>query len=182
MKDRIEIPLSKTKILLLFTGSLVFVCLGIFFAYQPDIFTTSLINRPEYVRILGLLAVLLFGLCSIFLFRKLFDSKLGLVIDQQGITDNSSGTSVGLIEWKDIEGIDFLQIASTKFLLLSTSQPDKYISKAPNGLAKRAMKANNKLYGSPLCISSNALKIRFEELQKLVLEEFEKRKVSRSNY
>ena len=182
MKDRIEIPLSKVKILLLFTASLVFVCLGIFFAYQPDIFTTSLINRPEYVRILGFVAVLLFGLCAFFLLRKLFDTKLGLIIDQKGITDNSSGTSVGLIEWEDIEGIDFLQIASTKFLLLITSHPDKYISKAPNGLARRAMKANNKLYGSPLCISSNALKIPFDELQKLVVAEFEKRKVERSNH
>ncbi|MDH3711550.1 MAG: hypothetical protein OER04_16785 [Cyclobacteriaceae bacterium] len=175
MNDKIEIPLSKSKIIVLLAGSLIFVSIGILFIYRPDSFTTSVFNRPQYILVAGIFSALIFGLCGLFLGRKLFDSKVGLTVDHHGITDNSSGTSIGLIEWEDIQGIEVLQVASTKFVLLVTDQPEKYIARAPSGLAKRAMKANYQMYGSPICISSNALKIRFAELQSLLVDEFQKR-------
>ncbi len=175
MVENIEIPLSKLKILILLVGSVIFVVLGVLFSYSPETFITSRFSNPEVIRIVGIIAVLFFGLTTIFLIRKLFDSKAGLIFDQNGIIDNSSGTSVGLIEWADIQGIDTLQIASSKFIILITNQPEKYIARARNSFAKRAMKANYQMYGSPICISSNALKIRFAELQTLMVDEFQKR-------
>ncbi|WP_445383001.1 STM3941 family protein [Robiginitalea sp. IMCC43444] len=176
MEEKIEIQLSKTKILLLLSGAIAFVVLGTLLAMNPEPFRSPLFRNPETIRIAGIVAVGFFGLCLIFIAKKLFDQKAGLIIDQKGITDNSNSTSVGLIEWDDISDIGTIQVASTKILMLETDKPDKYINRAKNGISKRALKANHKMYGSPLSIVSNSLKIKYDDLEKLIREEFEKRK------
>ncbi|WP_271764832.1 STM3941 family protein [Aquimarina algiphila] len=176
MKDKIEIELSKKKIFLLLIGALVFVILGVLFIMSPGLFASGFFRNSEIVRIIGIVAVGFFGLCLGFAVKKLFDNKMGLIIDQNGITDHTNATSVGLIEWNDITGIETVQIASTKILMLLTDQPDKYIERAKNTLSKRALKANHKMYGSPLSITSNSLKIKYDDLEKLISSELKKRK------
>ncbi|RIV35988.1 hypothetical protein D2V08_03315 [Flagellimonas lutimaris] len=176
MADKIEVQLSKTKILLLLIGAIAFVVLGILFIINPEPFESSRFNNPEMIRIAGIASVVFFGLCVLFIAKKLFDKKVGLTIDQYGITDNSNATSVGLIAWDDITDIMAVQVASTKILLLKTDKPDKYIEQVKNGISKRAMKANHEIYGSPLTIISSSLKIKYDDLEKLIIDEFEKRK------
>lgn len=174
MEERIEIQLSKTKILLLLIGATVFVVLGIHFIINPEQFKSTIFRNIEIIRIVGIASVAFFGLCLVFITKKLFDKKVGLTIDQNGITDNSNRANLGIIEWTDITGIGTIQVASTKILMLETDKPEKYIERAKNGIAKSAMKANYKMYGSPLSIISNSLKIKHDDLQKLITKEFEK--------
>ena len=176
MDSKIEIPLSKLKIGLLFIGAIIFVILGIQFAINPEEWLSSRSKSPEFVRLIGIISAIFFGICGIFIARKLFDRKIGLTIDEKGITDNTNATSVGLIEWDDITGIDRLEIASSKILIIKTDKPNKYIEKAKNGVSKRAMKANNKMYGSPISIISSSLKMKFNELENLIESELKRRK------
>ena len=176
MKGKIEIPLSKTKILLLLIAAIGFVVLGVVFVLNPEGFESSIFRNPVVIRMVGIASTIFFGLCSLFIIKKFFDKKVGLTIDQDGITDNTNGTSVGLVEWADILAIETLEIATTKMLILQTDKPEKYMGRAKNGIIKRAMKANLKMYGSPLSIVSTSLKIKFKDLEKLVREEFEKQK------
>lgn len=176
MESKIEIQLNKLKIGLLFIGALIFVILGIQFAINPEEWLSSRSKSPEFVRIMGLISVAFFGVCGIFIGRKLFDKKIGLTIDERGITDNTNATSIGLIEWEDITGIDKVEIASSKILIIKTDKPDKYIERAKNGISKRAMKANNKMYGSPISIISSSLKMKFNELENLIKSELKRRK------
>lgn len=175
MNEKIEIPLSKKKIFLLFTGATIFVIIGVLFILKPETFTSILFRDPEKIRLAGIASVIFFGICSVFIGKKLYDKGVGLTIDVNGITDNTNATSIGLIEWKDIIGIEIKQVMSTKMLMLMTDQPDKYIDKAKNGISKNAMKANYKMYGSPLSIISSSLKIKFEDLERLIKNEFAKR-------
>ncbi|MEW7290635.1 STM3941 family protein [Aquimarina sp. 2304DJ70-9] len=176
MSEKIEIPLSKTKIVLLLLGALIFVVVGVFLILEPSTFITSRIRSESIIRIVGIASASFFGLCLIFIARKLFDNKEGLIIDNNGITDNSNATSVGLIEWQDITGVETLQIASTKILLLLTDKPDKYIERAKGSMSKRAMKTNHKMYGTPLSIVATSLKIKFNDLEELIVNELHKRK------
>ena len=176
MESKIEIQLSKLKIGLLFIGALIFVILGIQFAINPEEWLSSRSKSSEFIRIMGLISVVFSGICGIFIGRKLFDKKIGLTIDERGITDNTNATSIGLIEWEDITGIDKIEIASSKILIIKTDKPDKYIERAKNGISKRAMKANNKMYGSPISIISSSLKMKFNELENLIKSELKRRK------
>ena len=178
MSNKIEIPLSKTKILLVVVGAIGFVVAGIYFILNPDQFASNGYGGRQMIQILGVVAAVFLGGALIFAMKKLFDNKVGLVIDDEGIVDNSNATSVGLIEWKDIIGVSTYQVASTKFLILETNDPEKYISRGKNAIVRRGMKMNHNLYGSPLTIISNSLKIKHSELEKLLATEFEKRNTS----
>ena len=54
-------------------------------------------------------------------YRGINVDSLQKLVDEKGITDNTNATSVGLIEWDDITGIDRLEIASSKILIIRTS-------------------------------------------------------------
>lgn len=138
-----------------------------------------LLRNPMVVKSVGIIASIFFGATGIYGIRKIFDNKVGLIIDENGITDNSNASSIGLIEWNDISEIKTEQVMSTKFLLIEIENPEKYIAKAKNKMKARLMKTNMKMYGTPLSITSNTLKYDFDELGKLIQTEFEKNKNAR---
>ena len=176
MNDKIVIHLSKKKALIALVGSVLFVVGGYFMTVYPEKFVSPIMRSHEVIRITGISAICFFGLCLIFISRKLFDNEPGLIIDQNGIINNTNASSMGLIEWDDITGIEKKQVMSTKFLIVYTNNPEKYIQRAKNFISKQAMNMNYKTYGSPISITSNSLKINFDDLEKIITSEFEKRK------
>lgn len=169
-KEQIEIPLSKTKMMLTFFGSLLFVGLGLWFLINPPKSTHWLFGNPTVIFIAGIASVLFFGLVAVTIFRKFSDKKPGLIINKQGITDNSSGVSAGLIPWTDIQEITISQVMNQKFLMFIVRNPEFYLDKVTNPLKRNAMKMNYKTYGSPISISANALQTNFDDLHKLLIE------------
>jgi hypothetical protein len=165
--DKIEIPISKTKIFILLIGTILFVIFGVLFIMTPDSFVTILFRNPQTIRLTGIASVLFFGAAGIYGFLKLFDKSLGLIIDDNGITDNTNASSVGLILWSDITEIKTEQVMSTKFLLIYTTNPEKYLARV-KGLKHKLMKANYKAYGTPFSITSNTLRYKFDDLEKQI--------------
>lgn len=178
--NKIEIPLSKTKILLLLIGAIAFVILGTLFLIIPDTFISPIFRNPQAIRIAGIVAVLFFGAVGLYGFRKLFDKTIGLTIDENGITDNTNATSVGLIDWNDIVEIRTEQVMSTKFLMIFTSNPDKYMERV-NGFKRKLMQGNMKMYGTPLSITSNTLRYDFDDLQRLIKDKLIEQKEKMPN-
>ena len=169
-EEQIEIPLSKTKMILTFLGSIMFVGLGLWFLINPPKSNHWLFGNPTVIFITGIASVIFFGLVAITIFRKFSDKKPGLTINRQGIFDNSSGVSAGLIPWTDIQEIKISQVMSQKFLMFIVSNPEDYLEKVTNPLKRNAMKMNYKTYGSPISISSNALQTNFDDLHKLLID------------
>ena len=173
--EQIEIPLSKKKMLLTLLGSIAFVGFGAFFAMNPTMFTD---HDPIVVFSAGVVSVLFFGVVAIFLFRKLSDKKPGLTINSRGITDNSSGASIGLVLWSDIEGIEMTSVANQKFLTITVENPHDYINKATNPVQRKGMQINHRSYGSPILISANSLQTNLNSLQKLLTVKMEEYKAT----
>ena len=167
--DKIEIPFSKNKIILHLFGSIVLVALSIFIIVE--------IRSWFFIEVVGYCGVFFFGLAFLVLMRQLFDRRSGLIIDQNGLIDHTTYTSVGRIEWKDIVGIDTYQVESTKMIIIHTDNPEKYIKRAKNGFAAKAMRMSQSMTGSPISISSGSIKISHDDLERLLWEEFEKRMV-----
>jgi hypothetical protein len=153
-----EIPLSKTKLSLVILGSLAFVVGGIWLTFyvEYDSFMQPLA---------GILSMAFFGLTGAIGIRKLLDNRPGLIINEQGIHDNSSGLSAGFIPWEDIENIGEITIKNQTFLQIFVKDPQKYLNRA-QGWQKPAQKINYQWYGSVINISANSLKISFLELKK----------------
>lgn len=145
--ERIEIPLSKKKIVLAFVGSLMFVAAGLYLFFVIADMPNS--RYPSLaVKITGVLGVLFFGATAAYTFVKFFDRKPGFIVDSRGISDNSNAASVGFIPWDDITRFKTADVAPTGYLLICVSDPEKYLAGA-KGLARRLMAGNMKIYGTP---------------------------------
>ena len=162
--QRIEIALSKKKIILMLIGALAFVAIGLWFVISPPTISNSYWGNPTKMAIAGYSSIVFFGLCAFVLIKKLPDNKPGLIIDQTGLTDNSSGVSAGQILWTDIENISVIEIHSQKLIMLQVTNPQDYIDKQTSSFKRKMMQLNYKMYGTPLSITSNGLKISFDEL------------------
>ncbi len=120
---------------------------------------------------MGTLSVAFFGACGIYGMIKLFDQKYGLIINKDGITDNTNASSVGLINWADISSIETKQVMSTKFLLIFIKNPHIYLNRT-TGLKRKLLQANMNMYGTPLSIIANSIKCNFDDLEKLINANF----------
>ncbi len=174
MNNEIKIPLSKKKILLLFFGAVIIVIIGIWFLLEPEQFLSIRRTNETLIQTVGISATIFFGFCAVFAFKKLFDKKYGLIINENGIVDNSNATSVGLIKWTDIVGVRIEEVYSQKFMLIDVKNPEEYIEQKKGKAGKVAMKANYNIYGSPISITSNSLKFDFSELEKIIHKQLEK--------
>ena len=166
--DQIEIPFSKTKMVLTLLGSLVFIGLGLWFVIDPPASNHRVFGNPTRVFTVGLVSMLFFGLVCVVVIRKLVDNRPGLIIHRQGIVDNTSGVSAGLIPWGDIEDIEISQVMNQKFIMIIVNNPEFYLNKVNNPLKKNAIKMNYLSYGSPISISSNSLQTNFNDLLSLL--------------
>jgi len=163
--DEKVINLSKKKVLLLIAGSCAFVAGGLWMLLMDssEIRSQHRFNNPLMVHGIGAICIVLFGLAGVWGIRKLFDKKPGLVLSAAGMLDNTGALSVGLIPWSEIVGFETFEVYKTKMLIVQVADPEKYIK--VGGAAKRALKrANSGMSGSPISISSTALKISFDEL------------------
>jgi hypothetical protein len=176
-EEQIEIPLSKTKLILMVTGSIVFVLLGIWFVSKPkEISSQSFLYSTESIFIAGLAGILFFGICAVFIFRKTADNKPGLIINEKGIIDNSGATSIGLILWQDMLEVRRENVARQDFIVIVVANPEEYINRQSSFIPKKAMEMNYRVYGSPINISANGLKYNFNDLYEIILKKFNTQK------
>ena len=174
--EQIEIPLSKKKMTLTLLGSVIFVGIGTWFLINPPKINNPILGNPTVIFIAGLASILFFGLAAVTVFRKLSDKNAGLIINRQGIIDNSSGVSAGLVLWTDIEKIKISQVMGQKFLMFMVKNPQEYLDKATNPLKRKGMEMNYRSYGSPISISANSLQTNFDELYNLLTEKLKEHK------
>jgi hypothetical protein len=161
---QIEIPLSKKKLIKMLIGSIAFVAAGLWFLIKPPTISNPFFGNPTTIFLIGLAAILFFGLISVYFIRKLQDNKPGLIITSTGLIDNSSGVSAGQILWTDIENISVIEMHRQKLIMLEVNDPQSYIDKQTSSFKRKVMQMNFNMYGTPLSITSNALEINFEEL------------------
>jgi hypothetical protein len=166
----IEIPLSKKKMALTLAGSIIFVGIGSWLLINPPIINHPIFGNPLVILIIAIAAMLFFGLVAVTVSRKLLDKKAGLIINSEGIIDNSSGVSAGLILWTDIEAIELRQVMNQQFLMIMVKHPKDYIDRVSNPLRRKAVEINYNSYGSPISISANSLQINFNDLGSLLTE------------
>lgn len=171
-KQSIEIRLSRLKIFLVIIGSFLFVLIGCSFINDPQGWSKNRggLNVAEIavLYVAGIASVCFFGMCLLYGLYKITDTNVGLRLDSEGFYDNSNASSLGLIRWQDITGIETVQVASTKALVISISNDEEYINNGSNFFVKRLAKMNKKWYGSPVVIPSVSLKTDFDSLKSLV--------------
>lgn len=167
--EKIEVALSKGKLIALSLGSLTFLAVGPFmiFAHYGSLTLKVLVTKAA-----GVAGSILFGAIAVFAVSKLFDGKPGLVIDENGIFDNSSAIATGFIPWEDVKGFREIRVRNQRFLIIEVVDPEKYISRS-SYISRMFVLANSRFYGSPIAITSNAVSMKFDTLKVMVVQAFD---------
>lgn len=170
--NTVEIKNSKIKVLMLLAGLILFLFLGIYLVIYPHKFVSMIFRNVTFITIAGAIASIFSLFSLIVLVKIIFTKKLGITINENGITDHSAYTSVGMVSWDDIVSIRKIDIASNKFLIINVKDPDKYI-RTKSRTKQRLLKITLRNYGSPISISSNTLSCNFNELENIILKYYE---------
>lgn len=169
--EKIEIYSSRKKALLLLIGSLLFVTGGTYMLLSPETFTG---RDPHVLMIVGIAAILFFGLGIYVSIRQLIANQLILIIDNMGINVNPRKSLSKIIEWKNIEGFSEIEIYSTKIVVIHVNNPKDWIEKEENKIRKKMMNFNVTNYGSPFNLSANSMQINHATLMKVLNENLQK--------
>ncbi|MES2789705.1 MAG: STM3941 family protein [Planctomycetota bacterium] len=161
------IALSKAKLVQNFVGCVAFVVCGILI---------WCFNGSFQARVAGVFCAGFFGLCGLCSCLKLFDRRPGLIIDREGLVDNSSGIAAGRIPWNEITGIRLSCIERQEFLTIDTVDPQKYIRRG-TFFHRMLNVGNNALVGGPINISSHSLDISLCELCRILEDAMTRYKV-----
>ncbi|OUL59974.1 STM3941 family protein [Flavobacterium sp. AJR] len=172
-KDKIEIAMSKGKLIKLLFFSILFLVASLWILlYQPEV-SNPIFNNLIIKNTASVLGSLM-GLGGIYFFtKKILDKKPGVIIDNMGIVDNSSGVSIGRIPWSDVMAVAERAVITQKFVTIYLKNPEDYINKETNSIKRKMLKMNFKESGSPVSISANGLKIPFIELKYNITQKFE---------
>jgi hypothetical protein len=173
----IEISFDKDKITRLIVISLFFLFAGICISYISFSVDFS-IRNSSFLKSVGVLLIVLGLLASIINYKKSKLETAGLVINENGVLDNSNTLLVCTVLWKDI--IDILQVTvrGNTFIVIYVDNKEKYIQ--GNLLNRILLSINSRFYKSPIVISTNTLKIDTEKLFTLLLEQSKIYKVPNS--
>lgn len=157
----IEIPFSKWKLLLAVAATSLFVVLGVFllFVWSEETGATNSLAK----KITGGILILFFGAVSSVGFVKLFSRKSALLINDEGIFDNTTASSFGLIKWENVTGFKIEEMMSRKFLVIEVNNGEEMIEKS-KGMVRKTMKMNFSMYLTPYAIPSTVINYKLEEL------------------
>ena len=159
------VPLRKGRLALMCLGALAFVALGLLGYVNADYDRRG----PLFAKTVAVVCVGFFGLVAVQTGAKLLDTSPGLIVDAEGIVDNSSGIAAGRIPWSDIKRIETSTGEKHRFLTIEVHDPQKYIRRT-RWVKRAAVRQNTRVFGSPIHISAETLKIDFDDLRKAVKE------------
>ncbi|AWB43562.1 hypothetical protein DCC85_04540 [Paenibacillus sp. CAA11] len=153
----------------LFAGlALLFVVLGCFVAYY------SYQDQKYFFTVIGVLCIVFFGFCLLYIVSKLNDRTPAVVVDEDGITDRSSYIAGGLIRWEEIRDIELYEFMNQSFIGIELYDSDSYLEKQ-RGLRRLMMNANRGMVQATINISQSSLSTPLEELYDRIIEQWERR-------
>jgi hypothetical protein len=118
--------------------------------------------------IIGFIGLIYFVYITISLITR----KKMLIVDEQGITDNSTYAAFGFVPWNEIEKIYIDPFLGMKMIELKIKNEEKYLNNY-TWWKKELMKLNKIIGHQPFCIGFFTAKVQPEEILQQIQELFE---------
>ena len=117
--NKLVVTSSLWRSILLIIASIIMTVLCIKFSGSEDIWI--------FEKTIAIIWILFFGFATIFLIYRTIAKKELVIVDKNGITDNSSAASIWFIPWNDICNIEIKSTETQKINWLLTAQSKKAI-------------------------------------------------------
>lgn len=165
--NEVVITYSKAKILFRWFALLIAVIL---FECVPYVFRVTSTGSDDHVYSYAIqfILALFFIWVSYYGLKLLFEEKPGLTFTCSEFYDNSSGTPAGFVPWSEVIGVEKGHIPTGRYwrhkvLFINVKLPENFVEEGST-TQRLAKKANRRILGSAIVISSSLLKISFGEL------------------
>ena len=172
MKKEIIIPRKKSKSIKFSIGmflSSLLLLLPIILYFKDFEWITA--EVPLFVVILCIPCSAVCAFCSIAYFKEIFNNKPVLIVNKNGIHEETSRNSVGMIKWRDIKNINIIPyMDNTYFIGIVLKEPEKYITDSKRLIKIKRKKTTNK-WGH-VYFSSLYFKKEFNEINELMKHYF----------
>ncbi len=132
---------------------------GVFYGVAESIGNMQLL----WLKIICIISIIIFGLCLLFYIKALINRKPALIVTDEGIIDHSSYIYAGMVKWKQIEHIDFINYGGQVFLGIYTYDPELIIART-SGFKSILNKVNTRLLPAQVHISVKNLNCSIDEL------------------
>lgn len=165
----IEIPKNSAKLLAGLVFCLVGVVIGILCIINPCSFSGE---YPLIIRTVGAILILVFGWLAKCVIKWLFNKTPGLVIDSEGLTDNTVAGITQRVLWQDVAGVSEWKTGVAKLVVVMLRDPHCFIDGHPKEGRRKALLMNLQTCGSPVTINAGLLKISHKKLYLLLLEKY----------
>ena len=157
----IVIRAPRMKLLFLFALSAIFVAAGSWLFLIPMSFLSPL------TKAVGLLGILFGGLSGGWYLSRMFSNRMSLILDQEGLLDNSSGAPAGRIGWDQISRVGIVSLQNNRFVGIDVVDR-KAFAASSSPFRRYIEESNAAITGFPVNIPSFAVDRSLEELRDLI--------------
>ncbi|MGN6180947.1 MAG: STM3941 family protein [Mucilaginibacter sp.] len=164
--DHINVPIKKYNLISLLSIVLAVFILGCYLVINPSAYVATSGYRyrhPWEIFLLGSLCIATCGPCVAILLYRIIDTRPGLKISLEGITNRTSLFQTDLIEWSDINKIDTENDKYPVYVIVYINNPAEYVQ-GKKLFARYMASSNYTKYGSPIVIDAYQLKCGYPEL------------------
>ena len=155
----IVVRAPRLKILFLFVLSLIMVAAAAALALSHAV--------PPLTEALGWCGLLFFGLAGGWILSRLFSHRISLILDREGLLDNSSAFPTGRIAWDQISRVGITEIRRQRFLGIDV-RDRTVLPTSTSAFGRWIAKANADIAGYPVTVPTTAIDRRLEDLHDLI--------------
>lgn len=167
-QGKIEVYASKGKTWLLLLVAIGFVAAGIW------MFRLALTGEESWViGGIGVISILFFGICLLFMLKSLFELLPVLEIDDGGVLDRSSYVAGGRILWTEVEDISIFNVANQPTIGIRLRNPQAFLERQ-NGIKRWLISVNRKLTGAPVNISRPGMTMPLTKIYEAMMIRWDK--------
>lgn len=124
-------------------------------------------NIYKVLAVVGFLFCILMIVFFINAIRKIRTKTYAIELNDQGLVDNVSIASAGLIKWGEIKDVEHKTVSSQPHVLIKVFNPEKFIARK-SGMKRGMMNQINKDHGSPIAIDTNQINKSGKEVVDLI--------------
>lgn len=157
--------LSKVIKTIIFATINIFLCFWYFF--------NGTVNNMILNLILGILILLLCPLALAFIIKNVIYKRALLKIDNKGITDTATLSSIGFIDYNNIKSVYAFEKLKQKFLAIDLIDLHKVINNI-SPFKKLIIKFNLKLKYPVICINLDTSDMELDEVLRIINDRLER--------
>ena len=147
--------------------SAVFVLIGLALTY----FGLMGEDNEPFIVIIDVLCTVIFGLCLVYYVARIKNKKPSLIVNDEGITDQSSYIEAGVIRWEEVKNIEIYSLMNQRMIGIKLYHPEEFMSKQ-RGFKKMLMRANQGMVDTPINIAESGLPMSLDKVYLIMLKKW----------